>query len=59
MLQDDMIKKLNIEDIGYYGKQLDTLNRVDLIGLCLQLSQTIYECSHKEHTIKDRSYSEE
>jgi len=59
MLQDDMRKKLDIADIGYYGKPLDTLSRDELIGFCLQLVQTIYECSHTERTAQDRSLSEE
>ena len=59
MLENNIRKKLNIADIGYYGKPLDSLGRDDLIGLCLHLSQTIYECSRKEHTIQDRSISEE
>lgn len=54
-----MRKKLDIADIGYYGKPLDMLNRDELIGFCLQLVQTIYECSHTERNAQDRSLSEE
>lgn len=59
MQRDDMRRKLDIADIGYYGKPLDTLNKEELIGFCHQLAQTIYEYPHKEQTKQDRSLSEE
>ena len=52
---DDVKKRLDAADIGYYGKPLDTLDKDDLIGLCLHLSQTIYEWSHKEPSTQDES----
>lgn len=39
-------QNLTIGEIGYYGKRLDTLNKDELIGFCLQLAQAIYECSN-------------
>ena len=59
MIGADIKKKLNIADIGYYGKPLDTLSRDDLIGLCLHLSRILYECPHKGHVLEDRRNTEE
>ena len=58
MLRDETIKKLNIDDIAYYGKPLDTLNRDELMEFCLHLAQTVYECANKGQCIQGRRNAE-
>jgi hypothetical protein len=42
---DDYVKKLELSDIGYYGKSIEVLTKHELQVAFLELSQQLYECS--------------
>ena len=46
-------KKLTCSDIGYHGKALDQLSKDELIDLCLNLAQSIHDCSTEEAPCKN------
>jgi hypothetical protein len=46
-------RKLTYSDIGYHGKPLDELSKKELIDLCLDLAQSIYDCSTEKAPCKN------
>ena len=46
-------RQLTMSDIGYLGKPLDELSKNELIDLCLELAQSIHDCSTEEAPCKN------
>jgi len=47
------MKKLEPNEIGYYGKSIESLSRGELIQAFTELANAVYECANKNGTCRD------
>ena len=47
------MKKFNHEEIGYYGKPINSLTREELLEAFAELAVIIYECSVKDKKLEE------
>ncbi len=47
------MKKLEPNEIGYYGKSIESLSREELIQTFTELANAVYECANKNGACRD------
>ena len=47
------MKKLEPNEIGYYGKSIESLSREELIKAFTELANAVYECANKNGACRD------
>ncbi len=47
------MKKWEPNEIGYYGKSIESLSREELIQAFTELANAVYECANKNGTCRD------
>jgi hypothetical protein len=50
------MKKVNPEEIGYFGKSISTLPRDELLEVLSYIAGIIFECSEKDKKIEEFLY---
>jgi hypothetical protein len=48
-----MATQLDLSDIGYKGKPIDTLSKEEILEAFLELAQSVYDCASQENQCKD------